>query len=167
MSGTTCICVQVRSQHQGVLEGYDPLRSPVSYNDMYFPFLYIYRAMLDRDVPLRVDPFLLAMFLSTGGLVNTSATNPGIHWLTWRKHHKNMDPSFNGTGFPRPVINFLDDPDFMRPPGFLAKDFACSMSSVSSDSSRSISYTVRPRASMALRDNGILNLITSFNSATV
>ena len=46
-----------------VLEDYDPSRSPVSYDVMYLPFSYIYGAMFGWDVPSRVDPLLLAMFL--------------------------------------------------------------------------------------------------------
>ena len=46
-----------------VLEDYDPSRSPVSYDVMYLPFPFIYGAMFGWDVPLRVDPLLLALFL--------------------------------------------------------------------------------------------------------
>ena len=46
-----------------VLEDYDPSCSPVSYDVMYLPFPYIYGAMFGWDVPLQVDPLLLAMFL--------------------------------------------------------------------------------------------------------
>ena len=46
-----------------LLEDYDPSRSPVSYDVMYLPFLFIYGAMFGWDVPLWVDPLLLALFL--------------------------------------------------------------------------------------------------------
>ena len=48
---------------QILLEDYDPSRSPVAYDVMYLPSPYIYGAMFGWDVPLRVDPLLLAMFL--------------------------------------------------------------------------------------------------------
>ena len=45
-----------------LLEDYDPSCSPVSYDVMYLPFLYIYGVMFGWDVPLWVDPLLLALF---------------------------------------------------------------------------------------------------------
>ena len=54
----------VIATHRGCHIDYDPSRSPVSYDVMYLPFPYIpYGAMFGWDVPSRVDPLLLAMFL--------------------------------------------------------------------------------------------------------
>ena len=52
-----------RQRDRHLLEDYDPSRSPVSYDVMYLPFPFIYGAMFGWDVPSRVDPLLLAMFL--------------------------------------------------------------------------------------------------------
>ena len=60
-----------------LLEDYDPSRSPVSYDVMYLPFPYIYGAMFGWDVPLRVDPLLLAMFLF---LQNPPEGNDYLEW---------------------------------------------------------------------------------------